>query len=165
MSTNWHTTAMAGWYRALLRRLAWHPWFSAVGRRVVPVDRWLEQKTRGRLTIVGHNAVPQLLLTTVGRKTGKPRTTPVLYAKAADDWVITASNWGQPHHPGWSSNLISHPDATIDVGRERIDVYATLAGGPARDQLWEFVTAAWPAYEAYAARTDREIRVFRLTRR
>ena len=156
---------MTGLYNALLRRLAHRKWFSALGRRIVPIDRWIERKTRGKLTILGHNALPQLLLTTTGRKTGQPRTTPVLYSRAGGDWVVTASNWGQPHHPAWSSNLIADPDATIEFGRERVDVRATLAGGAERDQLWTLVTADWPAYDTYAARTDREIRIFRLTRR
>jgi deazaflavin-dependent oxidoreductase (nitroreductase family) len=89
----------------------------------------------------------------------------VLYSRADGDWVVTASNWGQPHHPAWSSNLIADPDATIELGPERIDVRATLAEGAERDELWTLVTADWPAYDTYAARTDREIRIFRLTRR
>lgn len=156
---------MSGRYNALLRRIAHRKWFSALGRRMVPVDRWLERKTHGRLTIVGHNALPQLLLTTTGRKTGQPRTTPVLYARADGDWVVVASNWGQPHHPAWSSNLIADPDATIELGAESIGVRATLADGAERDQLWAIAVGEWPAYDSYAARADREIRVFRLTRR
>jgi deazaflavin-dependent oxidoreductase (nitroreductase family) len=156
---------MTGRYNALLRRVAHRKLFSALGRRVVPVDRWIERKTHGRLTIVGHNAVPQLLLTTTGRRTGQLRTTPVLYARSGDDWVVVATNWGQPHHPAWSSNLIAEPDATIELARDRIDVRAALAKGAEREQLWAIATAEWPAYDTYATRTGREIRVFRLTRR
>jgi deazaflavin-dependent oxidoreductase (nitroreductase family) len=158
-------TAMTGRYNALLRRLGHRPWFAALGRRVVPLDRWIERKTGGRLTIVGHNAVPQLLLTTIGRKTGQPRTTPLLYAQVGSDWVVTASNWGQPHHPSWSTNLIANPDASIEVSGQHVDVYATLTGGAEREQLWAAVTQVWPAYDTYAERSGRHIRVFRLTRR
>lgn len=156
---------MPGRYNALLKRLGHQQWFAELGRRLVPVDRWLERTTRGRLTILGRNALPQLLLTAVGRKSGLPRTTPLLYARADGDWVVTASNWGRPHHPAWSTNLIANPDATIEVGGERIDVHALLTGGVERDRLWAAVIEVWPAYDTYAERSGREIRVFRLTRR
>jgi len=152
-------------YNALLRRLGHRPWFAALGRRLVPVDRWIERASRGKLTIVGHHAVPQLLLTTIGRRTGQPRTTPVLYARLGPDWVVTASNWGLPNHPAWSTNLIANPEASIEIGGEHIDVRATLTGGVEREQLWAEVTRIWPAYDTYAERSGRDIRVFRLSRR
>jgi len=126
---------------------------------------------RGLLKISGGKAgwrvsdMPVLELTTIGRKTGQSRTTPLLYAQVGSDWVVTASNWGQPHHPSWSTNLIANPDASIEVGRQRVDVYATLTGGPEREQLWAAVTQVWPAYDTYAERSGRDLRVFRLTRR
>ncbi len=156
---------MTSRYGVLLQRLGHRRWFAALGRRMVPVDRWLERRTGGRLTIVGHNAVPQLLLTTTGRKTGQARTTPLLYARVDDEWVVTASNWGLPNHPAWSSNLIADPDACIEVGGRRIDVRATLASGDERDRLWAAVIRVWPAYDTYTERSGREIRVFRLTPR
>jgi deazaflavin-dependent oxidoreductase (nitroreductase family) len=152
-------------YNAVIKRLGHQRWFAAIGRRLVPVDRWLERTTRGRLTILGHNAVPQLLLTTIGRRTGQPRTTPLLFARVGADWIVVASNWGQPHHPAWSTNLLANPDATIEIGRQRIDVHAALTGGEDRDALWAAVVDVWPAYDTYAQRSGRHLRVFRLTRR
>ncbi len=159
------TTAMNGPYNALLRRLGHRRWFAALGPRIVPIDRWITDKTGGRFNLAGHNAVPQLLLTTTGRKTGQARTTPLLYARAGEDWIVTASNWGLPHHPAWSSNLIANPAACIKVGSRRIDVDATLAEGDERDRLWATVIAVWPAYDTYVERSGREIRVFRLVQR
>ena len=156
---------MTGRYNALLRRLGHRQWLASLGRRLVPVDRWLQQTTRGRLTVTGHDAVPQLLLTTIGRRTGQARVTPLLYARFGDDWVVTASNWGLPHHPAWSTNLIANPDASIEVGRRRIDVRATLTGGDERAQLWAAALEIWPAYDTYAERSGRDIRVFRLAAR
>jgi deazaflavin-dependent oxidoreductase (nitroreductase family) len=104
-------------------------------------------------------------LTTIGRRTAGLHTTPLLYARSGADWIVTASNWGQPHHPDWSANLIANPDATIDIRGERIDVHATLVRGADRKQLWDAVTEVWPAYETYGKRAGREIRVFRLSTR
>lgn len=134
-----------------------------MGRRLVPFDRWLERTTGGRLSIAW--PLPVLQLTTIGRRTGTANTTPLLYARDGADWIVTASNWGQPHHPDWSANLIANPDATIEIGPEHIDVHATLVTGADREQLWAAVTAVWPAYETYAQRAGREIRLFRLTAR
>lgn len=156
---------MAIGYRPLIRRLGHRPWFAALGRRMVPVDRWLERRTRGRLTILGRNVFPQLLLTTIGRRTGAARTTPLLYAEVGSDWVIAASNWGQEHHPAWSTNLIANPDAYIEVGGALVPVTAWLTGGVERLELWVVLRQVWPAYDVYAERSGREIRVFRLTRR
>ena len=154
-----------GRYNAVLRRLGHSPLSATIGRRLVPLDRWIERTTHGRLTVLGHNALPQLLLTTLGRRSGRPRTTPVLYARVGPDWAIIASNWGLPHHPAWSTNLIAHPQASIEIGDERIDVHVTLTGGAEREQLWVELMRVWPAYETYAAHSGRILRVFRLTRR
>jgi deazaflavin-dependent oxidoreductase (nitroreductase family) len=150
-------------YVALARRLGHRPWVAAIGRRLVPFDRWLGRTTAGRLSIAW--PLPRLQLMTIGRRTGVAHTTPLLYARDGGDWVVTASNWGQLHHPDWSANLIANPDATITIGREQTDVHATLATDADRDRLWDAVTAVWPAYETYAQRARREIRVFRLTAR
>jgi deazaflavin-dependent oxidoreductase (nitroreductase family) len=156
---------MPGRNNALLRRLGHQKWLTVLGRWLMPVDRWLQRTTRGRLTILGHNVVPQLLLTTTGRQTGQARVSPLLYACVEDDWVVTASNWGQAHQPAWSSNLIANPDAVIEIGREHIDVRATLADGDERERLWAAALDVWPAYDTYAERSGRDIRVFRLHRR
>jgi deazaflavin-dependent oxidoreductase (nitroreductase family) len=156
---------MTGRYNAIVKRLGHRPLTAAIGRRLVPLDRWIEYTTHGWLTVLGHNALPQLLLTTVGRRTGRPRTTPVLYARIGPDWAITASNWGLPHHPAWSTNLIAHPEASIEIGGECTDVHAMLTGGTERERLWSELVRVWPAYESYAARSGRILRVFRLTRR
>lgn len=152
-----------GRYVGLAQRLGHRPWFAALGRRLVPLDQWLERATGGRVSIAWQ--LPWLQLTTIGRRTGISRTTPLLYASDGADWVVTASNWGQPRHPEWSANLIANPDAAIKIGREHILVHATLATGADRDRLWAAVTRVWPAYETYAQRAGREIRVFRLTSR
>lgn len=129
----------------------------------MPIDRWLVRTTRGRATIAW--PLPRLQLTTIGARTGIARTTPLLYTRDGADWIVTASNWGRPDHPAWSANLIANPDASIELGSQHVEVRATLATGAERDRLWALVTAVWPAYQTYAQRSGREIRVFRLTSR
>ena len=154
---------MTARYIALAQRLGHRRWVAAVGRRLVPFDCWLERTTGGRLSIAW--PLPRLQLTTIGRRTAGLHTTPLLYARSGSDWIVTASNWGQAHHPDWSANLIANPDATIDIRGERIDVHATLVSGADLKQLWDAVTEVWPAYETYGKRAGREIRVFRLSTR
>ena len=155
-----------GWYTNVIRSLGHRPWFAAVGRTAVPLDRWLQRTTGGRITVIGRTALPTLLLTTRGRKSGLPRTVPLLYAPDGDSFVVTASNWGQDHHPAWSANLLADPAATVllDGGRE-IQVQARLVEGAERDRVWPLVLRVWPAYDTYVERSGREIRVFVLSRR
>src|SRR3712207_6091251 len=83
--------------------------------------------TRG---IVGHRVpglAPMLLLDHVGAKSGKKRTTPLLYIRDGDDLVIVASKGGHPKHPGWYHNLRANPDTVVQVGSERRPVRARVA--------------------------------------
>ncbi|MDX6265059.1 MAG: hypothetical protein QOH84_6747 [Kribbellaceae bacterium] len=153
-----------GWYTNVIRSLGHRRWFAAAGRNVVPIDRWLQRKTGGRITILGRSALPTLLLTTQGRKSGLPRTVPLIYAPDGDAYVVTASNWGQEHHPAWSGNLLASSAATICLeGGRDIPVRAVLAEGTERDRVWPLVTKVWPAYDTYVERSGRAIRVFVLT--
>jgi deazaflavin-dependent oxidoreductase (nitroreductase family) len=154
---------MAVAYANLLRMLGHRRWFAWLGRRLTPVDRWLRRRTRGRWSLSGDRTTPSLLLTTTGRRSGLPRVQPLLYARDGAGYVVVGSNWGQPGHPAWSANLLSHPAATVEVDGERIPVLASLATGADRDRLWTLLAAVWPAYDTYDRRAGRELRVFRLT--
>ena len=98
-----------------------------------------------------------LLLTTTGRKTGKPRTIPLLSITDADDLVIIASNGGQERHPAWWLNLKANPEAKVQIGRKTIRVRSELADSVKRSQLWSRFTAVNPGYIDYQKRTLREI--------
>jgi deazaflavin-dependent oxidoreductase (nitroreductase family) len=101
-----------------------------------------------------------LLLTTTGRKSGEPRTTPLIHVADGDRrWVVIASKGGAPENPSWFENLVADPDATIQVQAEEIPVRMSVVEGPDRDRLWGLMTAEWPAYDDYAAKTDRRIPV------
>jgi deazaflavin-dependent oxidoreductase (nitroreductase family) len=149
----------------LARWLGHQRWFATVGRRLVPVDRALQRITKGRIDKLGRRSLPTLLLTTVGAKSGQPRTVPLLYAIDGDSFVVTASNWGQRHHPAWSGNLLATPEATATVAGREIPVRAELAEGELRERLWVEVTKVWPAYDTYSERSGRHLRVFLLRRR
>jgi deazaflavin-dependent oxidoreductase (nitroreductase family) len=106
-----------------------------------------------------------LLLSTQGRRSGEPRTTPLIHRTDGDRWVVVASKGGAPANPGWFENLIAEPQATIQVQGEQVPVRATVAEGEERARLWSKMAEAWPAYDDYQARTDREIPVVVLSRR
>jgi deazaflavin-dependent oxidoreductase (nitroreductase family) len=148
---------------AVLQRLGHRRWFAALGRRFVPVDHWLFRRSEGRWTVLGRGELPCLLLTTTGRRSGEPRTTPLLYAPDGDGYVVVGSNWGQQHHPAWSGNLLANPEATVAVGADTIPVRAALATGAERERLWAMLVTLWPAYDTYVERAGgRGLRVFRL---
>lgn len=106
-----------------------------------------------------------LLLTTLGRRSGEPRTMPLIHRTDGDRWVVVASKGGWSHNPLWFENLVSNPDASIQVRDEEIAVRASVAEGEERARLWKLMTEVWPAYDDYQQKTDREIPVVVLTRR
>lgn len=108
----------------------------------------------------GRQIIPTLLLTTVGRRTGRERTVPVLYVRDGDRLVIAGSNWGQRQHPAWSENLLANPVAKVQMGNERGAYRATQATTEERARLWLELDRIWPAYETYRKRAGRDIRVF-----
>jgi deazaflavin-dependent oxidoreductase (nitroreductase family) len=106
-----------------------------------------------------------LLLSTRGRRSGEPRTTPLIHRTDGDRWVVLASKGGAPANPGWFENLLAEPQATIQVQGEQLPVRAAAAEGDERARLWSKMAEVWPAYDDYQARTDREIPVVVLSRR
>jgi deazaflavin-dependent oxidoreductase (nitroreductase family) len=105
------------------------------------------------------NGVPTLLLTTTGRKSGEPRTTPLIFARDGDDYLVVASMGGAPTAPNWYGNLLTDPSAEIQVRAERIKVVATTADESEKPRLWKIVSDQWPNYDVYQSRTDRVIPV------
>lgn len=114
---------------------------------------------------VGHiwNGATALLLTTIGRRSGEPRTTPLIYASDGDDYIIVASMGGAPKHPVWYLNLEKTPEVEIQVKDKVMKATATTAQGAERERLWKVVNEVWPNYDQYAERTDRKIPVVKLT--
>lgn len=108
---------------------------------------------------------PMLLLTHTGRKSGTKRTTPVVYTRDGDDYVIIASKGGADTHPVWYLNLQADPTVHVEVGDEAFDAVATIhAEGGERDRLYAAQAALMPNFQEYAENTDRVIPVVVLSR-
>jgi deazaflavin-dependent oxidoreductase (nitroreductase family) len=101
--------------------------------------------------------VPTLLLTTTGRKSGTARHVPLLYLEHGGGYLIVGSRGGSPGHPEWYLNLTAHPDCQIRVGAKQMTARTRVIQGEERAPTWKAVTAAYPVYARYQARTDREI--------
>jgi len=105
-----------------------------------------------------------LLLHTSGAKSGQPRINPVAYVKDGDRFVIVASKGGAPTNPDWYYNLVAHPDVTVEVGTEQLQVHATVAAEPERTRLYQQMVAMMPGFAEYEQKTTRKIPVIILTR-
>lgn len=127
----------------------------AMGKLNVPVYRL----TRGRLMGKVSRA-PVLLLTTTGRRSGTPRTTPVCYVPDGSGYAVIGSNAGNANAPAWSLNLLSNPDAEIDVYGKRQQVRARVADGDERAELWRRSNELYSGFDEYEARTSRDIKLF-----
>ena len=111
------------------------------------------------------NGATILLLTTTGRKTGQPRTQPLIYATDGEDYLVVASMGGAPVHPKWYLNLDAHPECEVQVKADVIPVTARTATADEKPRLWDIVREQWPNYDVYQSRTERDIPVVVLTPR
>ncbi len=105
-----------------------------------------------------------LLLTTIGRKSGHPRRTALIYQPYGDAYVIVASYGGAPDHPAWYKNLVANPTVQVRVGSEEFTATARTVSGDERAGLWKLMNEVWPDYEGYQKKTTREIPVVVLDR-
>jgi deazaflavin-dependent oxidoreductase (nitroreductase family) len=116
------------------------------------------QETDGEVGYIW-NGVPIVLLTTTGRKSGQPRTTPLIHARDGDDYLVVASMGGAPQHPNWYMNLVADSSAQIQDRSAHIDVLARTAGEDEKARLWKIASELWPNYDVYQSRTERVIPV------
>lgn len=108
---------------------------------------------------------PLILLTTTGAKSGKPRTSPLVFMPDGDKLAIAASKGGAPTHPDWFHNIRRNPEATVELGSETFPVRATiLHDGPERDRVYQTFVDAMPNFGEYQKNTDRVIPVVLLER-
>jgi deazaflavin-dependent oxidoreductase (nitroreductase family) len=122
------------------------------------------RETGGEVGHIWKEGSTILLLTTIGRKTGEPRTKPLIYAEDGDRYVIVASRGGAPKHPSWYENLAQNPEVEVQVLDEVFPARARTALGEERERLWRKANEVWPHYDEYAEKTEREIPVVVLER-
>lgn len=114
----------------------------------------------------GHewNGAVVLILTTTGRKSGEQQSTPLIYGRRGDDYLIVASLGGADHHPAWYLNLEATPEVQVQVKGERFAARARTATPEEKPELWRIMLAQWPDYDRYQKRTSRTIPVVVLER-
>ena len=105
-----------------------------------------------------------LILTTKGRRSGKPRSTPLIYQRHGDDYLVVASRGGSDQPPAWYLNLQADPEVEVQVLGDHFRARARTATAAERQELWPIMTAVWPAYDGYQRKTAREIPVVVLER-
>ena len=130
----------------------------------VPLHRLLFRISRGRLLnrLEGHQI---LVLVTRGRRSGKPRSSPLIYFQfeGSTEFIVVASNYGQDRHPAWYLNVAANPSVTVETERGRFAAEARITRGEERTALFDKVIAASPRFGGYRAATDRRIPVVALT--
>jgi deazaflavin-dependent oxidoreductase (nitroreductase family) len=127
------------------------------GKLNVPLYRLSGGRVGGKV-----GRAPVLLLTTTGRKSGEPRTAPVLYLADGERLVLINTNAGNQRIPAWSLNLKANPDAEVEVGRKRQTVRARIAEGEERAELWRKSNEQYAGFDDYIEKldSDREVSVF-----
>lgn len=109
-------------------------------------------------------AMPLLLLTTMGARTGRRHTTAVAWFPDGDSWVIAATFAGSASHPAWYRNLLTHPDQVwIEVGDRRVHVRPEQLRDAERDAWWARIRDSGANFAGYEAKTDRVFPIMRLT--
>lgn len=124
----------------------------------------LRRARRSTSTTMGMNL---LVLTTIGRKSGEPRTTPLAWFPGPDgSWLVVASAGGAVGNPAWYLNVAAHPDkVSVELEGRKIAVTAEQLNGAERDRAWQQITAKFSNFRKYEQTTDREMPVIRLTPR
>ncbi|MEY2470146.1 MAG: hypothetical protein QOF21_2844 [Actinomycetota bacterium] len=130
--------------------------------KVAPtIDKALIPRTKGRFSSTGKDKVG--LVTTIGAKTGQPRTHPLVLIDQGDTLLAIASNYGRPPHTAWSHNLLANPECEVEFKGPRTPYRAELLTGEARDAAWKTAVDFYAGYARYKERcAPREIRIFRL---
>jgi deazaflavin-dependent oxidoreductase (nitroreductase family) len=140
------------------------PWMPKLLPQITATDKFVQRVTRGRVTILDIAGLPNLMLTVKGRKSGLPRTTPLLCVPYRDGNLIAGSNFGQVKPPVWVVNVRAaaeqgEPVGVATNGRRHEATVHELTGAE-REEAWAHMVKTWPNYARYAERTDRTIPVF-----
>ena len=107
---------------------------------------------------------PMIIITHKGAKSGTTYTSPLVYSKDGDRYVIIASKAGAPKNPSWYHNLVAHPEVTVEIGAEKFKARAKEVKGEERDRLFAAQAKMMPQFNDYAKKTSRKIPVMVLER-
>jgi len=129
-----------------------------------PLDPILFRATNGRFSTMGPAGDSMLTITMTGRRTGKKRSVHLTSVEHEGDRLIVASAMGQQKHPGWRYNLEANPDIEVQAAGARYRARATVLTDEEKDTVWGKMKAQVRMIHVYEKRTDRNIRVFRLSR-
>jgi deazaflavin-dependent oxidoreductase (nitroreductase family) len=142
------------------------PWMPKLLPQITATDKFIQRVSKGRVTILDVAGLPNLMLTVKGRKSGVPRTTPLLCVPYEAGNLIAGSNFGGEKKPVWVVNVRAAAEkgerVGVRVGGVTQQATAREITGPERDRLWDHMIKTWPNYARYAERTDRIIPVFYL---
>ncbi len=138
------------------------PWMPKLLPQIVAVDKALQRVSRGRVSILDVAGLPNLALTVPGRKSGIPRTTPLLCVPHDGGWLIAGSYFGGPKMPLWVNNLRATDTAEIAWKGRPVPVTRREIDGDERARMWQVMLRTWPNFAKYEERTDRRIPVFYL---
>ena len=136
-------------------------WVRHVAARLDPI---IFRATNGRFTSMGPPVTPMLTMTTVGRRSGKPHAVHLACVEHDGDYLLVASAMGQQKHPAWRYNLEANPEVDVQMPGERFVARARMLSDAEKRAVWPRVRRAIPQIGVYERRTDRNIRVFRLSR-
>lgn len=128
-------------------------------RAMSRVNTWLYRMSGGKIWGTWLQGAPIMLLTTIGRKSGEPRTAPLLYLREGDDIVTVASQGGMSTNPLWFRNLEVNPDVEVEIGSQKRPMRARRATEEEKTRLWPKLVAMYTDYADYQARTTRNIPV------
>jgi deazaflavin-dependent oxidoreductase (nitroreductase family) len=126
---------------------------------------WSGGRLGHAIRVAGGPRPPVLLLETTGRRSGAPRTSPLIFLRDGVDLVVVAANAGHPHHPAWWLNLEADPRAVVTIGAERRLVVGRAVQGPRRGELWRRFVAMYDGLDAYQAQAPRPFPVVVLSPR
>jgi deazaflavin-dependent oxidoreductase (nitroreductase family) len=139
-------------------------WLPKLLPQIVATDKTVQRLSKGRVSVLDIAGLPNLTLTVPGRKSGVPRSTPLLCVPHDGGWLIAGSYFGDARMPQWVGNLRATERATIAWKGRPVPVTWREVEGEERRALWQVMLRTWPNFAKYEERTDRTIPVFFLER-
>jgi deazaflavin-dependent oxidoreductase (nitroreductase family) len=120
-------------------------------------DAFLLRQTNGRHSITAIAGLPIIRLSTLGARSGLPRTLPLVGLIDGERIALIASNFGRAHHPGWYYNLKANPICTVHFGGRKGEYSARQAEGAEREKYWKRAVSHYQGYELYRTRAARRV--------